>query len=146
MKNIRLILIVVSMVIVLGLAAYDLYNQTLGAAPVVNLTSVTSQAGVFRVSYTPTVDPLPLNHLHNRTVKIETADGKPVNFAEIAVTGGMPALEIGLPTQPQMTNTLGEGRFTIEGFRFHRAGAWVVTLLITTTTQMDIANFNIVIR
>ena len=88
-----------------------------------------SRSGEFRVHYSSQLDPLVINQMHNAVLQLETHAGAAVAGARIRVDGGMPAHNHGLPTRPAVTLYLGEGRYLIEGLRFHMHGAW--ELLIT---------------
>ena len=68
---------------------------------------------------------------------VETAAGAPVVDAEITLTGGMPAHNHGMPTQPQVTKNMGHGDYLVEGMRFHMAGDWVITLTISAAAGQD---------
>ncbi len=96
-----------------------------------------SRSGHFQVSVAPDLEPLAINTIHRWVVLILAADGAPVPSAEITVRGGMPAHDHGLPTLPEATRYLGEGRYLIEGMRFHMAGRWEVVLSIETDALHD---------
>ena len=98
---------------------------------------VMSEAGLFRVAIKSEVDPIPLNEIHAWTLHVETDDGKPVNDAEIAGDGGMPAHGHGLPTEPRVAANLGNGDYRVEGLKFHMQGEWVVTFAITAGDNED---------
>ena len=86
--------------------------------------------GRYRIAYASTLQPLAINSIHAWVISVADADGQPVENAELAVTGGMPAHDHGLPTAPRMTRNLGGGSYLVEGMRFHMGGAWEVTLAI----------------
>lgn len=96
-----------------------------------------SDAGHFQVSIAPKLEPLTINRIHRWAVQVQTLDGAPVPSAAITIRGGMPAHDHGLPTRPELTRELGEGRYVIEGMRFHMAGSWEVILNIETDTHSD---------
>ncbi len=102
-----------------------------------------SEAGLYRVSIAPESEPVPQGALHAWVVTVATADGGPVEDAEIGVDGGMPQHGHGLPTAPQATDHLGEGRYRIEGVRFNMGGWWVLRLEIASLAGEDTAAFNI---
>ena len=91
----------------------------------------------FRVSVDPDLEPLAINTIHRWVVQVKTLDGAPVPSAEIDIRGGMPTHDHGLPTLPEATRYLGDGRYLIEGMRFHMAGNWEVVLIIETGTHRD---------
>ena len=47
--------------------------------------------------------------MHSWMLTVKTPDGKPVEDAKVAIGGGMPDHNHGLPTSPQMTEHLGRG-------------------------------------
>lgn len=96
-----------------------------------------SRAGHFQVTVAPDLEPLAINTIHRWVVDVLTAEGTPVPSAEITIRGGMPAHDHGLPTRPEATRYLGEGRYLIEGMRFHMAGSWEVILGIETDAHSD---------
>ena len=98
----------------------------------------TSKAGLYRVSYKSELDPIVINEIHNWVIHVETAGGKPVADAEIAIGGGMPAHNHGLPTQPSVTKNLGDGDYLVEGMRFHMLGDWQITVTIDAAPGHDV--------
>lgn len=80
------------------------------------------------------VSPIPLNQMHSWTIEIQPdqpiVENSIWESAVIRVSGGMPAHNHGLATSPQVTDYLGEGRFLLEGVRFHMAGVWILQLQI----------------
>lgn len=88
-----------------------------------SLVSATTESIHFRASYKSKVEPLPLNRIHSWVLHIETLDSKPVEKAEIAVYGGMPAHKHGLPTEPQVSE-IGDGDYLVEGIKFSMNGSW----------------------
>jgi hypothetical protein len=90
-----------------------------------------SESGLIKLSFHSEVEPLPLNRIHAWTLHLETSDGKPVENATVLMTGGMPAHNHGLPTNPVVTEYLGGGDYRVEGVRFHMQGAWVLEVAVT---------------
>jgi hypothetical protein len=97
----------------------------------------TSQAGLYRVRYKSELEPIEINKMHDWVLHVETAKGTPVVDAAITLTGGMPAHNHGMPTQPQVTKNMGHGDYRVEGMRFHMAGDWVITLTIDAAAGKD---------
>ena len=87
------------------------------------LTKLTDD-GHLSLSIESQVTPIPLNKLHSWIVSVKTSSGKPVQPLEIFIDGGMPRHSHGLPTQPQVTGYLKNGKYLIEGLQFHMAGVW----------------------
>jgi hypothetical protein len=92
------------------------------------------------------LDPIAINQIHNWTLHVETADGQPVENAEITVDGGMPQHDHGLPTAPQVTQDLGNGDYLVEGLRFHMDGWWEIMFVIESASQSDGVTFNLLLQ
>jgi hypothetical protein len=101
---------------------------------------------MFRISYTSNVKPIPLNQIHSWTLHVETANGQPLENADISVDGGMPQHGHGLPTRPQVTENLGGGDYLVEGMNFQMSGWWEVRFGIGAGDQSDTATFNIILE
>jgi len=109
-------------------------------------TTHLSDNGLFRVSWTSDSATPPLNQIHTWTIHVETADGQPVDNAEITVDGGMPQHGHGLPTSPQVTQNLGNGDYLVEGMKFQMLGWWEVRFNITVGAQNDTITFNLTLE
>lgn len=99
--------------------------------------------GLYAVSIAPEEEPLQQGPLHNWVLTLKTPDGAPVENATIAVGGGMPQHGHGLPTQPQATAYLGEGRYRVEGVRFNMSGWWEFSFDIKAAPGDDSVVFNL---
>ena len=108
-------------------------------------TRLTDQ-GVFMVTYTSSIDPVPVNQIHTWTIHVESAAGEPIEQAEITVEGGMPQHGHGLPTKPQVTQDLGDGDYQVEGLRFNMPGWWEVSFHIKAGGQSDSVTFNLSLK
>jgi len=75
-------------------------------------------------------------------LQLERQDGSLIDQAQIMVGGGMPDHGHGLPTQPVVTEFLGEGRYLIEGLKFNMAGRWIVAFGVVTPTERDRLTFD----
>jgi hypothetical protein len=96
-----------------------------------------SDSGSLTVTFKSEINPLPINQMHNWTLHLQDQNGMPVANALITLTGGMPVHNHGFPTNPVMTQYLGNGNYRVEGIRFHMQGDWVLNLVITTVDFMD---------
>jgi hypothetical protein len=105
-----------------------------------------SDNGLFRVSWTSDASEPPINQIHTWTIHVETADGQPVEEAEIGVNGGMPQHGHGLPTSPQVTQNLGNGDYLVEGMKFQMPGWWEVRFNIAAGGQTDTITFNLTLE
>lgn len=104
-----------------------------------------SAAGLYTVSLTPEVEPVPQGVLHVWLLSVFTPDGAPVEDAQISVDGGMPAHGHGLPTAPQVTAHRGEGLYRVEGVRFNMGGRWVLRFTVSSPRGEDEVAFDIVL-
>ena len=109
-------------------------------------TSALSDGGSFRVSYAAAGGSVPLNALHSWTVEVRTAAGDPVTGASVSLVGDMPKHGHGLPTEPEVTKELGEGKYRVEGMKFSMPGWWVVTFHVAVGDARESATFNLYLR
>ena len=99
-------------------------------------TSRPTESGRYRIAFAATLQPLAINRMHAWVIHVADAEGRPVEGLQLAVTGGMPAHDHGLPTAPRVTRRLGGGNYLVEGMRFHMGGAWEVTTLASLATSI----------
>jgi hypothetical protein len=95
------------------------------------LDSIAGEEGL-RVTYSTPAGPPEINRMHSWILHVESADGAPVENARIDVIGGMPEHNHGLPTQPRVTEELGNGDYRLGGMRFHMSGYWEIKVTVTT--------------
>ena len=96
----------------------------------------TSEQGLFQLSAESSLDPIEINRMHSWVLQVR-ANGEPVTGASFAVAGGMPAHDHGLPTRPRVTEELGQGRYRLDGLRFHMHGDWQLKIDISAGGQSD---------
>ncbi|MDJ0710891.1 MAG: FixH family protein [Woeseiaceae bacterium] len=84
------------------------------------------------VTFSTPDGPVQINRMHSWILHVETDAGVPVEGATIDVDGGMPAHDHGLPTQPRVTEELGDGDYRLDGVRFHMGGLWEIVVTIKT--------------
>ncbi len=94
-----------------------------------------------QVSLSPAGGRVNIGKFQQWTVQLIDAQGKPVYPARIGINGGMPGHGHGLPTQPQVTDYLGDGRYLIEGMKLNMAGDWILLLGIHTPTTRQQVQF-----
>ena len=99
--------------------------------------NVVSETGAYRVEVGPRRDGVPIGQFHDWAIRLLDAGGKPVYPARIGVSGGMPGHGHGMPTQPQVTEYLGDGRYLIAGMKFNMAGRWVLVFGIESPDARD---------
>ena len=83
--------------------------------------------------------------LQSWLLTLKTAAGAPVEGAAITVSGGMPQHDHGLPTSPQATDYLGQGRYRIDGVKFTMSGWWQLHFGISAAAGSDSVVFNVVL-
>ncbi|SPH25019.1 hypothetical protein DEA8626_04054 [Defluviimonas aquaemixtae] len=104
-----------------------------------------SRGGLYRAELAPDATPITLRQMQVWTVTLQTAAGAPVTQAGIAISGGMPQHGHGLPTAPQVTKNLGNGRYLIEGVKFNMRGWWTFELAVDAAGGADVVTFNIIL-
>ena len=85
----------------------------------------------YRVNIYSRLDPLQINRIHSWELEVLDPQGSVVRNAEVSVSGGMPDHDHGMPTSPQVTGLLANGRYLLEGVRFHMPGRWVLVVDVT---------------
>jgi hypothetical protein len=108
--------------------------------------SLMSELGIFKVSYQSSQEAESINEIFSWIVHIETADATPVEQAEISVQVLMPQHGHGMPTEPQITQNLGNGDYKLDGLKYSMTGWWEVSLNITSANQTDVVTFNQVLK
>jgi hypothetical protein len=101
---------------------------------------------IFKVSFTSRLEPIVIDRMHTWELKVETPDGIPVTGADITIGGGMPQHGHGLPTEPAVTQELGDGKYLVGGMRFSMPGWWVVNFHIKTKDKEDTVTFNLLLK
>ena len=119
---------------------------TAPAAPGPDLArSKNSAKGLYALSIAPEAGEPRQGELHAWVVTVNTRQGAPVEGAAISVGGGMPEHAHGLPTSPEATAYLGDGRYRIEGMKFSMPGWWQLKLGVSAPAGTDEATFNLVL-
>lgn len=116
---------------------------SVAAAEDTGAISALGQSGYFRVTAHSQLTPIPINQMHSWILQVESAAGSPVPAATIEVAGGMPAHDHGLPTAPRVTKNLNDGRYLVEGIRFHMNGSWEISVTVATDEQRDVVVLNL---
>lgn len=105
-----------------------------------------SRSGRFHISVAPR-DPRALrSSLHDWVVTISRVDGTPAAVDQVFFDGGMPAHGHGFVTAPRVTRSLGEGRYLVEGVKFHMPGAWEIRVGVRTQDGPDEAVVRITVE
>lgn len=103
----------------------------------------TTEHGLYVGTLEPAVSPIPVGTIQSWTIAVTTPDGEPLEHADLSIDGGMPQHGHGLPTEPQVTEELGDGRYRVEGMKFNMPGWWTLTLKVTGAAGTDSATFNL---
>ena len=114
------------------------------AGPDVSRTKKTDN-GLYMVSFVPERGVVRQGELESWLLTLKTKTGASVERAAIAISGGMPQHNHGLPTSPQVTDYLGEGRYRIEGLKFTMSGWWQLRFAISSGAGSDTVLFNVVL-
>jgi len=131
-----------------GMGGMDHSQHTQGAMDVTTELGMPklSVQGAYKVSVSSELDPIAINHIHSWTLHVETATGQAVDNARITVDGGMPTHSHGLPTAPEVTQSMGNGDYLVEGMMFQMPGHWQVNFDISAGDQSDSVIFNFVLE
>lgn len=101
--------------------------------------------GLYLAAIEPEAPKINQGEMHSWILTVKTPDGAPVDNAQVAIGGGMPDHNHGLPTSPQVTQHLGEGRYRIEGMKFSMSGWWELRFDISAAQGSDTVTFNLVL-
>jgi hypothetical protein len=107
--------------------------------------SKTTANGLFVASFQPERGVIRQGELQSWLLTLKTVAGAPVEGAAISVSGGMPQHNHGLPTSPQATDYLGDGRYRIDGLKFTMSGWWQLRFAISAAAGSDTVVFNVVL-
>ena len=124
----------------LHLSFFFLFSIAVGADKLINAEPVVSEN--FRINFVSQSDKLTINRMHRWVIHVEDLEGNVVEAADIRITGGMPEHDHGLPTEPRVTQYLGQGDYLLEGLKFHMAGLWQLDLIIEANGKRDSVSFS----
>ena len=82
----------------------------------------------YKVAGKASINPVAINQIHSWTLNLQTHDSRPVEKADITVSGGMPLHDHGLPTQPKVVSEILPGKYQVDGLKFHMRGYWEITI------------------
>jgi len=109
-------------------------------------TTKLSEKGRYEVSFNSMAGPIEINTIHEWRLTVLSVDRTPIDGLSITVEGGMPMHDHGLPTAPRVTESLGEGQYRVEGFKFQMPGHWTTTFnFIDTENFNDSVTFNLML-
>jgi len=107
--------------------------------------SRTTANGLYVAAIEPEAPDIKQGEMHAWILTVKGPDGAPVDDARVAIGGGMPEHNHGLPTSPAVTRNLGEGRYRIEGVKFSMSGWWELKFDIASGAGADSVTFNLVL-
>ncbi len=99
----------------------------------------------FVVEFGPQEGVAAIGRFQSWVVHLRDPQDDPVYPARIGLNGGMPGHGHGMPTQPQVTRYLGEGRYLVEGMKLNMAGDWVFVLGVQTPSTRDRVTFQVTV-
>lgn len=102
-----------------------------------------SRNGQFRIVAMPAQGSVALREYHDWTVEVKNVEGSAVELDGLFVSGGMPGHGHGLPSQPKVTEYLGEGKYRLTGFLFNMHGAWVLRFHMAKQGTQDVAELTL---
>jgi len=105
-----------------------------------------SEKGIFSISYTSRLEPMPINKIHSWELVVNTPEGNPVSGADISLVGDMPEHGHGLPTQPEVTAELENGKYLVEGLKFSMPGWWIIKFNVKAGDRTDTVKFNLLLK
>jgi len=98
--------------------------------------------GGIQVNLFSQLQPVQLNTMHSWEIELLDSSGAPVSDAVLRVQGGMPEHDHGLPTRPLVTRKLPNGRYLLEGMRFHMPGLWLLRIELETAGNEEVVEIN----
>ena len=137
--SVRSLLLVSLLCCTIGLSLFDRPAHSESEAGSDNFVwQQISEQGVFDVTLDArSTDALEINQFLEWILTVKTPDGEFVTPARISVGGGMAAHGHGLPSQPQIGEYLGEGRYPVEGIKFSMNGDWQLAFDIQSQDRRD---------
>lgn len=105
----------------------------------------TSRNNLYVLTMRPEAGTVVINHMHNWQLVLTNTGGQAISHAKFHFSGGMPHHNHGLPTQPQVTQEMGNGHYLLEGMRFSMPGWWEIKVTIDGNQGQDSVLFNTII-
>ena len=127
-----------------GILAAVYLTAPQGADPEIALPKKTT-SGLFVASFEPERGVIRQGELQSWLLTVKTVAGGPVEGAAITISGGMPQHRHGLPTSPQATGYLGDGRYRIDGVKFTMSGLWQLHFAISAAAGSDTVVFDVLL-
>ncbi len=109
-------------------------------------TTQISKKNLFIVSYAYETDPVLVGNYVKLKLRVMSTTERPIDDAWIKISGDMPAHGHGMPTQPEVTEELGNGYYIIDGIKYSMPGHWTISMQITSQGQKDNVTFNLFVK
>ena len=142
MNKVRILLLAVGLAAVALAGVYAVSPQPPAAALDLSRSKATEK-GMYSAAIEPEAGTFAQGELHSWVLTLTTPQGVAVTDATIAVDGGMPDHNHGLPTAPQATAHLGDGKYRIEGVKFSMSGWWELRFSVSSPAGEDKVVFNV---
>lgn len=110
-----------------------------------SIRSLNTKEGTYRITYTPTPDPIPLNDNFGLKITVTYADGREISLPEdlmIKADGFMPEHNHGMLQTPTVQKET-MGQYKVEGMKFHMPGKWMMKVEVTSGGKTELAEFEI---
>ncbi|MES2664271.1 MAG: FixH family protein [Pseudomonadota bacterium] len=130
------------LMLVLFTAIFIINSTAWANSSTINSWNTSSKNGVFQLNLQPESKNYSIGNYDSWKIKITDNHNRPITNAEIKMDGGMVEHSHGLPSQPQITQYLGNGEYLIEGVLFNMAGTWTFLFKIDTEQASDVARFD----
>lgn len=101
-----------------------------------------SERGLYRATIDSMLDPIQINKLHAWTMRLETAEGAPVDGAQIGIDVVWPHTGEPMQTNPSVTAE-GKGEYLIEGIKLQMNGMWRVSFDIAAAAGRDTLSYDL---
>jgi hypothetical protein len=103
-----------------------------------------SHGEIYRARAIPDLDGMRAGRAHPWQIEVSTADGRPVDDADLVLESWMPVTGRRAPVQPWVAEVL-PGSYRVEGLQFDRPGWWNVSLVISGSAGVDSLAFNLIL-
>lgn len=96
----------------------------------------------FRLSYTPTPDPIPTNQHFRLKLLLQDKNNQMITGAKLKLDATMPDHNHGMNVKPKLKE-LGKGIYAVEGFLFHMPGYWEIKATIQHAGKTETVVFGV---
>ncbi len=116
-------------------------NYTVSNKQKLQRTQVSSNKN-FRLSYTPSPDPIPVNQHFRLKLFLQNKNNQIVTAAKLKIDATMPDHNHGMNVKPKLKE-LGKGVYAVEGFLFHMPGYWEIKATINHAGKTETVVFGV---